>query len=81
MLAFRLIILLLLAYLIFFIVSTFFFSSRTKRLKGSKERPDQDQELVLCLHCQSYVPKTEAVFSRGRYFCTEECARLFVRAP
>ena len=81
MLAFRLIVLLLLAYLIFVVISTFFFFSRTKRLKGSKDRPDQVQELVLCLHCQSYVPKTEAVFSRGGYFCGAECARLFVRAP
>ena len=81
MLTFRLIILLLLAYLIFVIISTFFFSSRTKRRKRSEERPDQEQELVLCLHCQSYVAKTEAVFSRGGYFCTEQCARLFVGAP
>jgi hypothetical protein len=81
MLAFRLIILLLLAYLIFFTISRFFFASRTNRLKRSEERSDQAQELVLCRHCQSYVPETEAVSSRGHYFCREECARLFVRTP
>jgi hypothetical protein len=35
--------------------------------------------LVLCLQCQSYVSKREAVFSHGKYFCREECARLFMR--
>jgi hypothetical protein len=35
--------------------------------------------LVLCLQCQSYIPKAEAVSSHGNYFCREECARLFTR--
>jgi hypothetical protein len=81
MLAFRLILLLLLAYLVF-VILWFFFSSRTKRLNRSEEdRPNQEHELVRCLHCQNYAPKAGGLISRGRYFCSERCARLFVKAP
>jgi YHS domain-containing protein len=77
MFAFRLLIFFLLAYVFIVIIYKFLLPNRIERLKR-QEDPDQGQELVLCSHCQSYVPKSEAVFSRGYYFCREECARLFV---
>ncbi|MGI0016044.1 MAG: PP0621 family protein [Nitrososphaera sp.] len=79
MLAIRLLILLLLAYLVFLIINILFSSSRTTRLKRNRNPLDKGEELVLCLQCQSYVPKAEAVSSHGNYFCREECARLFMR--
>jgi hypothetical protein len=79
MLAIRLLILLLRAYFVFLIIYILFSSSRTTRLKRNWNQFDKGEELVLCLQCQSYVPKAEAVFSHGNYFCREECARLFVR--
>jgi hypothetical protein len=79
MLAVRLLILLLLAYVVFLIIRILFFSSRTTRLKRNRNPLDKGEELVLCLQCQSYVPKAEAVSSHGNYFCREECARLFMR--
>lgn len=78
MFVFRLLILLVLAYFFLLIIYMFFFRKRTERLKRSQEHPDQEQELVRCFHCQSYLPKTEAVSSHGYYFCQEECARRFV---
>jgi hypothetical protein len=69
MLAIRLLILLLLAYLVFRIIKILFFSSRTTRLKRSQNPLDKGEPLVLCLQCQSYVPKREAVSSHGNYFC------------
>ena len=79
MLAIRLLILLVLAYLVFRIIKILFPSSRTTRLKRNRDPLDKGEELVLCRQCQSYVPKAEAVFSHGNYFCREECARLFMR--
>ena len=81
MLAFRLIVLLLLAYVIFAIISTLLLAQRTRRLKRSQERADPAKELVLCLHCKSYVPKTDAVHLQRGYFCAEPCARLSAGAP
>jgi hypothetical protein len=79
MLVIRLLILLVLAYLVFRIIKILFSSSRTTRLKRNRNPLDKGEELVLCLQCQSYVPKAEAVSSHGNYFCREECARLFMR--
>ena len=80
MLAIRLLVLLVLAYLVIIIVTVLFSSSRTTLLKR-KRNPLEGEELVLCLQCQSYVPKAEAVSSHGNYFCREECAQLFMRTP
>ena len=77
MLAVRLLlILVLLAYLVFLIIHILFSSSRITRLTRNRNPLDKEEELVLCLQCQSYVPKAEAVSSHGNYFCKEECARL-----
>ena len=80
MLAVRLLlILLVLACVVFLIIKILFSASRTTRLKQNWNPLDKGEELVLCLQCQSYIPKAEAVSSHGNYFCREECARLFVR--
>jgi hypothetical protein len=79
MIAFRLLILLVLAYVFVVIIYKCFLTNRTERLRRSQEHPDQEQELVRCFHCQSYVPRTDAVSSRDYCFCSEECVRLFVR--
>ena len=80
MLAVRLLLILLLfAYVVFLIIKILFSANRTARLKRNRNPLDKGEELVLCLQCQSYVPKREAVFSQGNYFCREECARLFMR--
>jgi len=79
MLAVRLLILLVLVYLVFRIINILFSSSKTTRLTPKPEPLDQGEELVLCLQCQSYVPKAQAVSSHGNYFCRDECARLFMR--
>jgi hypothetical protein len=80
MLAIRLLIFLVLVYLVFIIINVLVSSSRT-RLKLRRKPLVEGQELVLCLQCQSYFPKTEVVSSHGNYFCREECARLFMRNP
>ena len=79
MLAVRLLILLVLVYLVFRIINILLSSSKTTRLTPKPEPLDQGEELVLCLQCQSYVPKAQAVSSHGNYFCRDECARLFMR--
>ena len=66
MLAVRLLlILLVLAYVVFLIIKILFSASRTTRLKRNRNPLDKGEELVLCLQCQSYVPKAEAVSSHG----------------
>ena len=45
-------------------------------------RPDvaggEGEEMVLDPQCQSYLSKREAVYQQGKYFCSRECANLFL---
>ena len=34
------------------------------------------EDMVRCARCQVNVPRSEAIFSRGKYFCTDEHRRL-----
>jgi YHS domain-containing protein len=34
--------------------------------------------MVLDPQCQTYVPKGEAFRQQGKYFCSRECAKLFL---
>ena len=77
-LALRFLFLVILAYVVFLLIKVFFSSSRKGRLHQPQERLDKGEQMVLDPQCQSYIPKSEAIFSHGHYFCSEECARLFV---
>jgi hypothetical protein len=45
---------------------------------GKKARSVETEEMVLDPQCQSYVPKSEALLQEGNYFCSQDCARLFL---
>lgn len=40
--------------------------------------PRKVDDMVLDPQCQTYVPKNEAIPQNGNYFCSRECARLFL---
>ena len=40
--------------------------------------PRKVDDMVLDPQCQTYVPKNEAIPQKGNYFCSRECARLFL---
>ncbi len=77
--ALRFLVLFILAYLVFLLIKVFFFLSSKKRLRRPQELLDKAEEMVLDPQCQSYLTRNEAIFSHGYYFCSEECARVFVR--
>ncbi len=73
---------LLLGFLLFYLFYSLvrlYLSSR-KRPRNLRARDDATlaEEMVLDPQCQSYVPKSEAMFRGGHYFCSEECARLYL---
>jgi YHS domain-containing protein len=35
-------------------------------------------EMVFDPQCQTYLPKGEAIRQDGNYFCSRECAKLFL---
>jgi len=49
-----------------------------KKKPSSDEASDKsykidDEELVECSHCSTYVVKKEAIFYKGKYYCSKEC--------
>lgn len=38
----------------------------------------EEEELVFDPQCQSYVPRKDAIAQAGKFFCSQECARLYL---
>jgi len=44
----------------------------SKKSEPPKE-PEDEETLVECHHCATYVVKKEAIFYKGHYYCSREC--------
>ena len=71
----RLIFLLIVGYIVVSAIKAHF---ARRRGVGPDAVSGQGEEMVLDPQCQSYVPKREAIFQEGNYFCSRECANLFL---
>lgn len=74
----RLLFLFLLAYIVILLVRAYLKRHNSGSRTGKKSRATKTEEIVLDPQCQSYVPKSEAFLQDGNYFCSQECARLFL---
>jgi hypothetical protein len=73
----RLVVLFVVGYVIFRWFRSL--AARGGRQPSNKLRPDsRSEDMVLDPQCQSYVAKSNAVAVSGRYFCSQECARLYL---
>lgn len=45
---------------------------------GRTEPNDPGEEMVFDPQCRSYVPKSDAIEKSGQYFCSQECARIYL---
>ena len=75
----------LLRFLLFFLLSYIVVSALKAYLirrsgPSSRRRSAvrEAEEMVFDPQCQSYVPKGEAIQQGGNYFCSRECAKLFL---
>ena len=41
--------------------------------KGSPEEKEEEDTLVECSSCSTYVVKKEAILYKGKYYCSKEC--------
>ena len=50
-------------------------SKDSKEKKGQQKgtREDEENTLVECDRCSTYVVKKEAIFFKGKYYCSREC--------
>ena len=76
MLLLRLFILLVFCYFAFAALKSMIGPGR----KGSRkvDGGPRGEDMVLDPQCQSYISVADAVAQSGRYFCSRECARLYL---
>jgi hypothetical protein len=73
----RLFLFLLICYLVLAVVKAIIAGRKKKPLDRANSARD-GEDMVLDPQCHSYVPKSDAVFRSGEYFCSQECARLYL---
>ena len=73
----RLIVLFLLCYVAFTALRAMIGRGKDG-VSGKLKSDPEGEDMVLDPQCHSYVPKSNAVAQAGRYFCSRECARLYL---
>jgi hypothetical protein len=73
----RLVALSLAVYVLVLLIKAYLSAKQTSsRLRDTKA--DAGEEMVLDPQCNSYVPRSMALRRDGNYFCSQECAQLFL---
>lgn len=75
----RIALFLVLAYVLLLLLFRLAFPRAGRRRLGSKAA-QKSEEMVLDPQCKSYLPRSEALHQKGHYFCSEECAKLYLDA-
>jgi hypothetical protein len=74
MLLLRLLLFILIGYIVFLALK-----SLVARKRGRSGAAGQiGEHMVLDPQCNTYIPKSEAIARGGEFFCSEECARLYL---
>jgi hypothetical protein len=73
----RVLLFIALAYIFYFAFKAYWLARKANRDSGSMENRKVD-EMVFDPQCQTYLPKGEAIRQGGNYFCSRECAKLFL---
>jgi uncharacterized protein len=71
----RLFLIVLLAWILIATLRAYLFG-RKRSVRRPNSASLQAEEMVFDPQCQSYIPKGEALFQKGNYFCSQKCAAL-----
>ena len=72
----RLLFIILIVYIVIRAIKAYVVGTKSAKRRGSAS--PEGEEMVLDPQCQTYVPKREAILQAGNYFCSRECAKLFL---
>lgn len=73
----RILLVIFLAYIVYAALRAYFATRKTVGRNSGYAR-GSGEEMVLDPQCQTYVPRSEALRYDGNYFCSRECANLFL---
>jgi hypothetical protein len=73
----RVLLFIALAYIFYLALKAYWLARKSSRDSGFMDNRNVD-EMVFDPQCQTYLPKGEAIRQDGNYFCSRECAKLFL---
>jgi uncharacterized protein len=74
----RLLFLLLVIFALILVLKALWTARRQRSKKFTGRFQADGEEMVLDPQCGSYLPKGEAILQEGRYFCSRQCANLYL---
>jgi uncharacterized protein len=74
----RLLLFCLFLYVLYLAIKTYRLGRKNDNPRERSPDASTGDEMVLDPQCQTYIPKGEALWQEGKYFCSRECARLFL---
>jgi hypothetical protein len=74
----RLIVVFFLLYLLYLLLRSYRATRNSNSPPPRGRSPRDEEELVFDPQCQSYVPKKDAIARGDNFFCSEECAKLYL---
>lgn len=77
-LSLRFLFFLALGYVILRLAGVFPLGHKRKQTIRARQNSTDAEEMVLDPQCQAYLPKGDSILRGGHYFCSEECARLYL---
>ena len=73
----RFIVILFIGYVVLSALKSLIRSNPSKP-SGRAESTEPGVDMVFDPQCRSYVPKSDAIEKSGEYFCSQECARIYL---
>jgi hypothetical protein len=73
----RVLLFIALAYIFYLALKAHWLARKANRDSGFVDNRKVD-EMVFDPQCQTYLPKGESIRQGGNYFCSRECAKLFL---
>lgn len=65
----------LLALLVYWVIKI-----RVPKQRNDASPPESAEDMVNCAHCGVYLPKSEAISSQQKYFCSHEHCNLYIKS-
>lgn len=63
-------------FALFLIYLVFFKKGRETQIKQNEKKREENEDIMIeCPSCKTFVSKDEAILSNGRYFCSKECLK------
>jgi uncharacterized protein len=69
----KLLVLILLGFVIYAILKSY---ARSQTAKPSSSATRAPEDMVKCAHCGVNLPRSEAILTRGKFFCSREHQQL-----